>query len=273
MLNEGELKVVEGVLGVKGHMVSASKSRYTYNNPDHYVVFNAGLYITDGVNLEKIWYGDLDLSTNEIEALQFLSKELNKEVLVFHESDERFVDKVDINDMVVAIYDTNIEIGEKFAEYIKKVDNKLYRSDAYVRKPRNLEEAAAHHYNICLQEREQKKSDCIRLDILHIDFDSYKPKSDSDDEIPFIKFYEDLKSRCPVTQDNCDAVFIHPDDMTILNLQLIEYLRMRFDDEYTIEQEFSWAALSTPSTSEDVMRGTATIYLVDLPAANSEPLQ
>jgi hypothetical protein len=78
-------KLCEEILGIRGRMISGSKSMYRRTYKDHLVVFNANVCTRAG----KIWYGDLDI-TLDTESLQKLADALDETVYVLYESDGRF---------------------------------------------------------------------------------------------------------------------------------------------------------------------------------------
>lgn len=79
-------QIAEFHLGHMGRMVGGSKSIYRYDNPDHYVIFNANILTK---NNGKVWYGDLDI-TLDLETLRELAKDLGQNIFIFYESDARF---------------------------------------------------------------------------------------------------------------------------------------------------------------------------------------
>ena len=79
-------KVTESILGPSGRMVGASKGRYRWKNPRNVVIFNANVC----TKTEKLWYGDIDLSTNDRNKLRSLAKELGEPVYVLYELSARF---------------------------------------------------------------------------------------------------------------------------------------------------------------------------------------
>lgn len=83
-------EIVSKFLGWPGNLLSWSKSGYRDKYPDNLVVFNANVC----VGLEKIWYGDLDITISK-DTLVNLSKELNDVVFVLYEMDGRFDNEVD----------------------------------------------------------------------------------------------------------------------------------------------------------------------------------
>jgi hypothetical protein len=78
-------KIVKGILGRAGCMISGSKSGYRESYPENLAVFNANVCVESG----KIWYGDLDLTTTR-ESLKLLAMQLETEIYVLHEMDGRF---------------------------------------------------------------------------------------------------------------------------------------------------------------------------------------
>ena len=78
-------KTVEFFLGHKGHMVGGSKSIYSYDHPNNFVIFNANLVI----DKTKVWYGDIDL-TLSIDNIKQLAEELNTDLYILYEMDARF---------------------------------------------------------------------------------------------------------------------------------------------------------------------------------------
>lgn len=77
--------IAENRLGMRGKMISSSKSGYMERFPDNLVIFNANV-CSEG---EKIWYGDIDV-TLSYEDLSGLAKDLNETIYVLRELDGRF---------------------------------------------------------------------------------------------------------------------------------------------------------------------------------------
>jgi ABC-type molybdate transport system substrate-binding protein len=84
-MKEPLYKIAEEHLGMRGKMISFSKSGYAQKNPDNLVVFNSNVCTDEG----KVWYGDLDV-TLSYDSLSDLAKETGKTVYVLTESDGRF---------------------------------------------------------------------------------------------------------------------------------------------------------------------------------------
>lgn len=100
-MKEDLYKIAEEQLGMRGKMISFSKSGYFEKNPDNLVIFNSNVCVEGG----KIWYGDLDVTLN-YDALSTLSKETGKTVYVLTEMDGRFEneEKPRINSAVVKFF-------------------------------------------------------------------------------------------------------------------------------------------------------------------------
>lgn len=72
-------------LGLEGQMLSASKTNYQDNHPDHVAIFNANVC----VGARKVWHGDFDVTRDE-EQLHELARRTGQVVSVLHERDGRF---------------------------------------------------------------------------------------------------------------------------------------------------------------------------------------
>ena len=82
-------KIILETLGYHGKMISGSKSGYIERHPGNLAVFNSNVISSMSGELEKIWYGDIDI-TLSIEKLKELSSKLNSEIFVLREMDGRF---------------------------------------------------------------------------------------------------------------------------------------------------------------------------------------
>lgn len=74
-------------LGLAGRLITGSKSSYLDRHPNNQAFFNANVATKEH---GKLWYGDLDLSTKDKEALEELASELETTVYVLREMDGRF---------------------------------------------------------------------------------------------------------------------------------------------------------------------------------------
>lgn len=76
--------------GYPGRLLSGSKSGYMTAHPEHLVVFNSNLILMDrDGSCEKVWHGDLDITTDREKLLEIAS-ESGKRVYVLLEMDGRF---------------------------------------------------------------------------------------------------------------------------------------------------------------------------------------
>jgi len=83
--------IIESALGSNGfhcgRMVSGSKTFYSQNNPDNFVLFNANIISKN--HKEKVWYGDLDL-TKDFDKLKELAQDWGDTFYFLREMDCRF---------------------------------------------------------------------------------------------------------------------------------------------------------------------------------------
>lgn len=84
-MKEQAAETAEKHLGMRGKMISYSKSGYSKKFPDNLVIFNANVCTKEG----KIWYGDMDI-TLSYDSLSGLAKALNDTIYVLREMDGRF---------------------------------------------------------------------------------------------------------------------------------------------------------------------------------------
>jgi len=77
---------LEDMLGYQGKIISGSKGRYANSFPENLVIFNANLVLkTRG----KIWYGDLDVTT-DIDKLIAVRSIVNEDIYLLMEHEARF---------------------------------------------------------------------------------------------------------------------------------------------------------------------------------------
>jgi len=79
-------EICSNILGLSGRMISASKSFYRTQFPDHKVYFNANIICK---TFNKIWYGDIDLDLDE-EKLIKIADQIDEDIYVLYEMDARF---------------------------------------------------------------------------------------------------------------------------------------------------------------------------------------
>lgn len=79
-------RLVDGILGIPGRMISGSKLAYSNAHPGHVVFFNANLYDSQGT---KIWYGDVDVTLDRPK-LEQIARDLKCCVYVTSESPFRW---------------------------------------------------------------------------------------------------------------------------------------------------------------------------------------
>ena len=72
-----------------GSMLSWSKSEYRRENPDNLVFFNGNIFPYYNEHVEKIWWGDLDVTESRINLMR-ISNELGLTLYVYSELEGRF---------------------------------------------------------------------------------------------------------------------------------------------------------------------------------------
>lgn len=122
------MKEIVKILGIKGRMISGSKSGYRRRFPDNFPVFNANICTKES---GKIWYGDLDIVT-DFDVLVKCAKEVKEDLYILSEMDARFEnEKSPLMDGYYAIFalDGNVELNplnekydafKKLAKFINK---------------------------------------------------------------------------------------------------------------------------------------------------------
>lgn len=78
-------QVAEVVLGPTGRMIASTKTGYGNAHPGHVAIFNANICVAG----RKVWYGDLDLTREELRVRE-LAAQTGLTVHVLFEQDARF---------------------------------------------------------------------------------------------------------------------------------------------------------------------------------------
>lgn len=108
-------------LGFPGRLVSYSKGNYNFNNPNNITFFNSNIF---DKKLNKLWYGDLDLSTDDITKLHMISVECKKPLYILREHAGRF-ETPDLKNASVIIDGNDVKFLE-MSDRVEKVDG-FYR--------------------------------------------------------------------------------------------------------------------------------------------------
>jgi hypothetical protein len=109
-------KIILNHLGIDGRMISGSKSGYRRQFPKSVAVFNANIIVESAPGIfEKIWYGDLDITQDEV-ALRKIALELGKKIWVLPELAARFEheDKPMMGQFVFMTDGKDYELGDKY---------------------------------------------------------------------------------------------------------------------------------------------------------------
>lgn len=96
-----------------GKMLTSSKSSYRNRYPDNLVVFNANIFIDTPEFTGKIWYGDIDLTT-EHQKLKDIAAEIGATLFVLWELDGRFEKESRLDFEKVAVWNSDSGIAEKY---------------------------------------------------------------------------------------------------------------------------------------------------------------
>lgn len=78
-------QIAEEVLGPLGRMIASTKTGYGQAHPGHVAIFNANVCVAG----QKAWYGDLDLTRDEVR-LRVLAARVEAAVHVLFEQAARF---------------------------------------------------------------------------------------------------------------------------------------------------------------------------------------
>jgi len=107
----------------EGRMVAGSKSGYRTRNEYNKVYFNANVCILNENILEKIWWGDIDISL-EGDKLKDIGKLLDETLYVFYEHDARNIEDLEDLNLEQSVWDTTQEVPYITTEYIKQQKEK-----------------------------------------------------------------------------------------------------------------------------------------------------
>jgi hypothetical protein len=236
-------KIME-ILGPSGRMLSASKGRYTFNNPNNIVIFNANIFNS---KKEKIWYGDLDLSSKDIDNINKLAIELKNTLYILREMDGRFEYKNNPK-LKAAIYKTNKK-GFSFNKDLKLmcINGIHYYSKEPFKKQIRLPKHADKDY---------KEEEFI----IKIKINPEKYKND-----PFNKLYEFLDDRLinlNYTKEDLQSILLYCTKETenallkIVEQFLIKKHKLK-KGSYDLESTLSWAVLDLPFCFSGSLQGPA----------------
>ena len=96
-----------------GKMLTSSKSSYRNRYPDNLVVFNANVFVDTPEFTGKIWYGDIDLTT-EHQKLKDIATKLGTTLYVLWESDGRFENESRNDFKKIAVWNSDSGIAEGY---------------------------------------------------------------------------------------------------------------------------------------------------------------
>lgn len=140
----------------KGRMISGSKSYYRNNFPWNKVCFNANIFVNNGNQFEKIWYGDLDI-TKDGNLLKEIAFNNNVILYVLSEMDGRFGNENTQNVINNKFWDTTENLIIVDEEYIKLKEKELKAKKRKLAKERKEQERKSILLNNSFEIKEIKE--------------------------------------------------------------------------------------------------------------------
>jgi hypothetical protein len=223
-------EIVTKKLGIKGSIITSSKGRYRYNNPNNIVVFNANIVS----NKKVIWHGDIDISV-DYKKLINIGKEIGKYYII-HEMDGRFekASKPDTTNFVAMVDGNGIILDHKH-EY------KYVNGAAFYAPEKNVEpKTSPSPY-----EKEAKK-------FTDVDFPHLKTfKTRSKKISPLTLMHQYIIDTCGGDIDKAQKIYDSMYFTKSLDKEFENIMRSYFKnvykmDGYDLEREMNWLVLSTP---------------------------
>ena len=226
-------KIVSKVLGHKGKMITGSKGRYRYNNPNNIVVFNSNVVLAHTHNV--IWSGDLDITLDH-KKLSTLAKAVG-DFFVIYEMDGRFenASKPKLDDYV-ALVQSNGQIVLNPKHTYKYVNGAPYYS---------REEAKKREAQPSPWEKNAKSFKEIKFPELK----TFKTRSKT--VTPIGKMQEYVIKLAKGDKEKAQKIwnalaFTHKMDKGFESL-LKSYLKsVHRLDGYDLQKEMSWSVFDTP---------------------------
>lgn len=238
---------VEKILGWPGRLITSSKGRYSFCNPENIIFYNANIYTVKG---EKIWHGDLDL-THDCKKIKKLSRRLLQPLYVLREIDGRF-DNENSPDLSKAVFVTNgmTEIIKVYSEIEKrKYKSKGWRKYWYYKK--NILTPTVY------PERDER--DYIEKDFpirIKIKYNNLR----NDTVTRFNQnIVNELYSRDYTDEDMGNLTFFYSKETEDKLMGYIKNYAMKEfnlkEDSYELQKELSWVILALPCTFQGSLKG------------------
>jgi hypothetical protein len=226
-------KIVSKVLGHKGKLITGSKGRYRYNNPNNIVVFNSNVVLAHTHNV--IWSGDLDITLDH-KKLSTLAKAVG-DFFVIHEMDGRFenASKPKLDDYVVLVQGNGQIVLNPKHKY-KYVNGAPYYANEKIEKP----EAKASPW-----ETDAKKFSEIKFPELK----TFKTRSKK--ITPLTKMQEYVIKLAKGDKDKAQKIwdalaFTNKLDKDFKDIYRSYLKSVHKLDGYSLEKEMGWFTLDTP---------------------------
>lgn len=220
--------LIESKLDKPGRLISGSKGRYSFYNPQNVTIFNANLYNADK---EKLWFGDIDLSTQDFEILKEVAIESGKFLFVLSEMDGRF-EKENNPDLESAMYcftpTGSFQISPQLQDYVGISDGRPFRK---------VEQSAPAWIPPTLN-----ISGWVKVDVSSTLSTKFTSKYSPIDHL--IKVVHSA-----VDKDSMQAIAWNANTENQFGEILEKYMRkvLKVDDEYEIHKAISWSKLDLPS--------------------------
>jgi len=232
-------KITE-IMGQCGKLISYSKGRYRWDNPQNIIIYNANICTLT----EKIWYGDVDL-TIDLPKIKRLSKYLQKKILVLREMDARFENE-DSPLLENAEYTTD---GNH--DWWKDPDKVVNDNGIWVLS--NFTKQDTVSYDEASEVKYEKNEYPLKIELPNpIDL-AFSVNSDNTDDTPILKFYEFLTQKliCKVDELEINSFIIEHSDYNRLKKLEYEYLRDSYENlhPYEMNTSFFWHWLNYGPTS------------------------
>lgn len=255
----GRKRMIENILGNSGRLLHRSKGEYSFNHPDHFIIYNANIFSSEGT---KLWYGDLDFTVDTTK-LKHIALESNRDLYVFYESDGRF-DKEFNPDFEQAVFKFDVHGGITLRQDMIDFLRVKQDDDGYTRirliTPRQTDDTpdfvsipidinAGHWKNL------SKTSIQVPITILN------------KNEEPYLTFYKAVANELDIHMTKLDVsnVIVNEDDATVLNEAFYKYLKDKENlSGYQLKKNYSWGMfMYSPVAGKREQLDPGTVLVVE----------
>jgi len=252
-------EIIREIMGSPGRLINMSKGRYRYENPRNLVVFNSNIFTQSG---KKIWYGDIDVTTNEQDLID-LNKVINEKIYLLYEMDGRFENEKTpkIEKAVVSVDNGVVTLNDNLTEYFTKENGQFLAVEREEEPEPELPDHKNIHrdYNFDTKEYEEIPYTEKDYDAFKMPLSKFKSKNKT---TPVDKLYNFFTTKCydPKKRPNLNIMdfYISNDDeekfREIVGQWLIDYYGLEKGD-YEYSKNMGWLCLELPSTFRDSKYG------------------